>query len=117
MGSLLDLLGADDETLLARHGRWYLAGRDPRWLRRNALIAVGNVADPADPDVASALVRYLGDRDPMLRAHAVWACRRLGREDLLDALVRVDEPEVAEELAAPSPAPTRAPPQPARGRA
>lgn len=111
--SLLDLLAADDRTLLARHGRWYLAGRDPRWLRRNALIAIGNVADPADPDVAVALARYLGDRDPMLRAHAVWACRRLGREDLLVALVGADDPEVAEELAAPAPAP-----QPAvRGRA
>jgi epoxyqueuosine reductase len=116
--SLLDLLEADDETLLARHGRWYIAGRDPRWLRRNALIAVGNVADPADPDVAGALVRYLGDRDPMLRAHAVWACRRLGRDDLLDALAGADEPEVAEELAAPPPTPAWAPrPKPVRGRA
>jgi epoxyqueuosine reductase len=111
--SLLDLLAADDQTLLARHGRWYLAGRDPRWLRRNALIAVGNVADPADPDVIAMLARYLGDPDPMLRAHAVWACRRLGREDLLVALVGADEPEVAEELAAPAPAPR----QPGRGRA
>jgi epoxyqueuosine reductase len=103
--SLVDLLAVDDQTLLARHGRWYLAGRDPRWLRRNALIAVGNVADPADPDVSAALARYLGDRDPMLRAHAVWACRRLGREDLLVTLVGADDPEVAEELAAPAPAP------------
>jgi epoxyqueuosine reductase len=112
---LLDLLEADDETLLADHGRWYLAGRDPRWLRRNALIAVGNVADPTDPDIASALVRHLGDWDPMLRAHAVWACRRLGREDLLDALVGADEPDVAEELAAPSPASARVPRQSTRG--
>jgi epoxyqueuosine reductase len=102
--SLLELLAADDDTLLARHGRWYLAGRDPRWLRRNALLAVGNTADPADPGVAGALARYLGDRDPMLRAHAVWACRRLGREDLLVALVGASDPDVAEELAAPAPA-------------
>jgi epoxyqueuosine reductase len=115
--SLLDLLAADDETLLARHGRWYLAGRDPRWLRRNALIAVGNTADPEDPDVASALARYLGVQDPTLQAHAVWACRRLGREDLLGALVGADEPEVAAELAAPSPAPAQAPRQPMRGGA
>ena len=122
--SLVDLLAADDETLLARHGRWYLAGREPRWLRRNALVAVGNVADPTDPEVAGALVRYLGDRDPMLRAHAVWACRRLGREDLLVALVGADEPEVADEIAAPAPAPAPAPgsggpgaPASARGRA
>jgi epoxyqueuosine reductase len=109
--SLLDLLDADDETLLARHGRWYLAGRDPRWLRRNALIAVANAGDPADPDVVAALERYLGDPDPMLRAHTVWACRRLGREDLLVALIGADDPQVAEELAAPWPAPR----QPLRG--
>ncbi len=39
---VLDLLDADDETLLHRHGRWYIAGRDPRWLRRNALVVLGN---------------------------------------------------------------------------
>ena len=32
-------------TLLDRHGRWYLAGRDPRWLRRNALVVLGNTGD------------------------------------------------------------------------
>ena len=69
--SLLDLLGADDETLLARHGRWYVAGRDPRWLRRNALIAVGNVADPADPDVAQR-AREVPRRS---RSDAPGACR------------------------------------------
>ena len=41
---LLDLLAADDATLLARHGRWYIPRRDPRYLRRNALVALGNVA-------------------------------------------------------------------------
>ncbi len=42
---VLDLLDADDRTLLDRHGRWYIAGRDPRWLRRNALVVLGNTAD------------------------------------------------------------------------
>jgi epoxyqueuosine reductase len=117
--SLLDLLAADDDALLARHGRWYIAQRDPRWLRRNALIAIGNVADPDDPEVADALLRYLRHADPMLRAHAIWACRRLGRDDLLAALAdlarqhadqgaghdgdQAPAPEVAEELAAPPP--------------
>ena len=45
---VLDLLDADDDTLLHRHGRWYIAGRDPRWLRRNALVVLGNVGDGAD---------------------------------------------------------------------
>jgi epoxyqueuosine reductase len=112
--SLVELLAADDETLLARHGHWYVPGRDPRWLRRNALLALGNTADdvggpdgPDDvdgPDVVATLVRYLRDPDPMLRAHAIWACRRLGRDDLLGALIGRDDPDVAEELASPSPA-------------
>ena len=37
------LLDASDAELLAAHGRWYIAGRDPRYLRRNALVALGNV--------------------------------------------------------------------------
>ena len=45
---VLDLLAADDETLLERHGRWYIADRDPRWLRRNALVVLGNIGDPGD---------------------------------------------------------------------
>ena len=36
---LPELLAASDQDLLDRHGRWYIAGRDPRHLRRNALLA------------------------------------------------------------------------------
>jgi hypothetical protein len=41
--------------------------------------------------------------DPLLRGHAVWAARRLGREDLLAELAREDDPYVLEELAAAAP--------------
>jgi epoxyqueuosine reductase len=81
---LLELLAASDAELLERHGRWYIAGRDPRWLRRNALVALGNVGDGTDPDVAAALRRALAGPDAMLREHAAWAADRLGRADLLD---------------------------------
>ena len=101
---LLELLASDDETLLHRHGRWYLAGRDPRWLRRNALVALGNTAAASDPSVVATLQRYLADRDPMLRSHAAWACRRLGRRDLLSVLADDPSPEVRDELDAPPPA-------------
>lgn len=100
---LLGLLDADDATLLDRHGRWYIAGRDPRWLRRNALVALGNVADPTDPRVTAALARVLGGDDDLLAAHAAWAARRLGRDDLLPDATGVG-PETAAELAAPAPA-------------
>ena len=100
---LLDLLAAGDDELLARYGRWYLAGRDPRWLRRNALIALGNIGDRGDERVVAALQRHLRHTDPMLRSHAAWAARRLGRHDLLDVLVGDDAPDVVDELAAPDP--------------
>ena len=103
---LLELLAADDAGRLARYGRWYLAGRDPRWLRRNALLALGNAADGCQPGVVGALQRYLSHPDPMLRAHAVWACRRLGRADLLTAVALDVDPAVVEELAA-APPPAR----------
>ena len=96
---LIGLLDATDDEILQRWGRWYVADRDPRWLRRNALVALGNVGRADDTDVRRCLASHLAHRDPMLRAHAVWAARRLG----LDQLVSHDEhdPTVLEEIGAP----------------
>ena len=77
---VLDLLAADDEELMERHGRWYIPARDPRYLRRNALVVLGNAADGGDPEVAATLRRYQRHADPMLARHAAWAARRLGLE-------------------------------------
>jgi epoxyqueuosine reductase len=74
---VLDLLAADDRTLLDRHGRWYLAGRDPRWLRRNALVILGNTAPAGEPSVVAALARYAAGDDEVLAEHARWAQARL----------------------------------------
>ena len=98
---VLGMLAATDDELLARHGRWYVPRREARYLRRNALVVLGNVGDPADPAVVAALGRALADDDPLVRGHAVWAARRLGRTDLLGALAADDDPAVADELAAP----------------
>lgn len=73
----LDLLRADDEGVMARWGRWYLADRDPRWARRNALVVVGN-SGVADEAVQQVLADYVAHHDPVLRDHAVWAAHRLG---------------------------------------
>jgi epoxyqueuosine reductase len=75
---VLDLLDADDETLLRRHGRWYIAGRDPRWLRRNALVVLGNVGDAGDERTVATLARYRNGSDGLLAEHARWASARLG---------------------------------------
>jgi epoxyqueuosine reductase len=91
----LDLLEADDQDVLARWGRWYLADRDPRWHRRNALVVVGNGARPG-ARVERVIAHYVAHDDPVLRVHAVWSARRLG----LHQLVPADDPhpDVRDEL-------------------
>lgn len=74
---LVALLRADDETLLATHGRWYIPGRDPRYLRRNALVALGNSRRGDDPAVIDALRAQRDGDDEMLARHADWALCRL----------------------------------------
>jgi epoxyqueuosine reductase len=74
---LLELLGASDEELLARHGRWYIAERDPRWIRRNALVALGNLGRPDDAATVATLHRYASGVDAVLAEHATWAQARL----------------------------------------
>ena len=74
---LLDLLDASDDELLATNGRWYLADRDPRYLRRNALIALGNVGDGRDPATTAAVARWSCSDDGLLAEHARWALARL----------------------------------------
>ena len=75
---LVELLGLDDAELMDRYGRWYIPRRDPRYVRRNALVALGNSERGSDPDVADTVTRYLHDPDPMLARHAAWAAHRLG---------------------------------------
>jgi epoxyqueuosine reductase len=96
---VLDLLDADDEAVLARWGSWYLHDRDPRWVRRNALVVLGNSGVRPTARVTAVLARYLALDDPTLRAHAVWTARRLG----LGYLVPTTDPhpDVALELNAP----------------
>jgi epoxyqueuosine reductase len=98
---LLELLAAGDAELIDRFGRWYIPQRQPRYLRRNALLALGNVADGTDALVVAALRRALAAPDPIVRGHAVWAAARLGRQDLLEPLADDNDPVVRAELEAP----------------
>ena len=75
---VLELLACSDQELLERYGAWYIAKREPRYLRRNALVVLGNVGDAADPAVGEALATYRVDPDPMLAEHADWAAAQLG---------------------------------------
>jgi epoxyqueuosine reductase len=73
---LVVLLEADDDELLARHGRWYIPERDPRYLRRNALVALGNAGDRSRT-VLATLARYRDGDVDLLAEHADWAAAAL----------------------------------------
>lgn len=74
---VIEVLTATDDELIAKYGRWYLAGRDPRWWRRNALIVAGNVADPSDRRLRARIDHYRSGDDELLAEHALWALARL----------------------------------------
>ena len=75
---VIALLRSTDEELLAQWSPWYLADRDPRWIRRNALVVLGNIGDAADVAVQDVVREYVAHPDSLLREHAEWCARRLG---------------------------------------
>ena len=75
---LIALLDAPDDALMRSYGRWYVPARDPRYLRRNALIALGNVGDPGDADTVRCVRHWTASGDDLLAEHARWAARALG---------------------------------------
>ena len=72
---LLEVLTSDDESLMNQFGHFYVPRRDPNYLRRNALIALGNSGGESD---VNAAIDYLDDPDWLLRAHAAWAVAQIG---------------------------------------
>jgi len=72
---LIEILMAADRTLMGRFEHFYIPRRDPRYLRRNALVALGNSRDPGTTGILSG---YLGHPDPLLRIHAAWALGQIG---------------------------------------
>jgi epoxyqueuosine reductase len=71
---LVEWLSADGEELVRRYDRLFVPGNDPRYLRRNALVALGNVGGP---EHRAAVAEYADDPDPLLREHAEWALARI----------------------------------------
>src|SRR6266581_8960012 len=72
--SLREWLEADGDELRQRYDRLYVPRNEPRYLRRNALVALGNTGGP---DELAAAESFLDDPDPLLREHAAWAAGRL----------------------------------------
>jgi epoxyqueuosine reductase len=75
--SLVEWLAADGAELRERYARLYVPRNDPRYLRRNALVALGNTGAE---EHRAELERFAADPDPLLREHAEWALRRLGEQ-------------------------------------
>jgi len=94
---LIGLLAASDQELLDAHGHWYIPRRQPRHLRRNALVALGNTGGKGADLVAAG---YLGHPDHLLRRHAAWALGRLGGPTAKAALASAAVTERSEEVLA-----------------
>ena len=74
--SLVDWLEAGDAELRERYDRLYMPGNDPRYLRRNALVTLGNTGGAGH---RAPLERYAEGDDDLLREHAEWGLERLAR--------------------------------------
>lgn len=72
--SLEQWLTASGEELLERYRRLYIPRRDPRYLRRNALVAL---ASTGTGEHEPLLERYARDDDESLAEYARWALERL----------------------------------------
>lgn len=111
---LVGLLAADDGSLLEEYDHFYLPRRNSKFLRRNALIALGNsTADAVAADslgageaqeIVAILAGYLGHADEIYRTHAAWAIGRIGGDGaqqlLSHQLQRERSDGVATEIAA-----------------
>jgi epoxyqueuosine reductase len=72
--SLVEWLEADGDDLVRDLDRLYVPRNDVRWLRRNALVAAGNVGGEAEREAVAA---YAECDDELLREHAQWALARI----------------------------------------
>jgi epoxyqueuosine reductase len=72
--SLVDWLERDGRELVDELDRLYVPRNDPRWLRRNALVALGNTGTSEHLPVVA---RWAAGEDEVLRETATWAERRI----------------------------------------
>lgn len=96
--SLVEMLTANDDELLEGAGHWFIPRRDPDYLRRNAIVALGNTGKP---EHAPLLESFLNHRRATLRAHAAWALGELGEPGRSSLIARRNvehDPGVLEEI-------------------
>jgi epoxyqueuosine reductase len=78
------ILAMSDDQIIDRFDHWYIPGRRARFVRRNALVAIGNDPRPSDLDL---LCDHLAHQDALVRIHAAWALGMLGGERARSALI------------------------------
>lgn len=67
------LLSLDDEGLIDRFGWFYIPHREPRFLRRNLLVAAGN---SEEADAVGPILDHFTHQSGLVRGHAYWALAR-----------------------------------------
>ncbi|RDI74955.1 epoxyqueuosine reductase [Gaiella occulta] len=72
--SLLEWLTRDGDELVSELDRLYVPRNDPRWLQRNALVALGNAGEE---EHRAPVARLAESEDDMLAETARWALRRI----------------------------------------
>jgi epoxyqueuosine reductase len=75
---LTDWLEGDGASLTQRYQRLYIPNNDARYLRRNALVALGNTGDLGDLPAAE---RFLEADDELLREQAEWTVARIEKRN------------------------------------
>ena len=92
----VDVLEMSDGEIDDTFGHWYVPKRNMRFVRRNALVALGNIGTVEDLGVLGG---YVGHPDPLLREHAAWAVGSIGGAlavTVLEAALRYEsDPQVA----------------------
>ena len=76
--SLREWLVRDGTVLVEEFDRLYVPRNDPRWLRRNALYALGNTGSAADAELVGV---HAGSDDPIVADAAHWAQREIERRE------------------------------------
>ena len=99
MPGLIEILGWSPEEFRTRFRGSPIKRTKRRGLLRNAAVALGNTKDPK---AVPALIASLGDEEPLVRGHAVWALGNIGGDQALSALEEAKaierDPDVIEEI-------------------
>lgn len=82
------ILASTDAEIAVLSAHWYVPKRNARFVRRNAIVALGNTGGEDDIPLLAGL---LGHPDALLRHHAEWALRSIGGPTALAILAAAED--------------------------